>query len=91
MKLCVALGGVKQASHLLKYDSTLGKFDADVKSVSPHKILLSISAVFWRKSSGVNLGIKSSRKDLRMRAHMSSLKITFAASKVRNLPFLSSL
>eukprot|EP00879_Flechtneria_rotunda_P000055 GHRR01000085.1.p1 GENE.GHRR01000085.1~~GHRR01000085.1.p1 ORF type:complete len:398 (+),score=109.04 GHRR01000085.1:49-1194(+) len=24
-------GGVKQASHLLKYDSTLGKFDADVK------------------------------------------------------------
>lgn len=24
-------GGVKQASHLLKYDSTLGIFDADVK------------------------------------------------------------
>jgi glyceraldehyde-3-phosphate dehydrogenase (NADP+) (phosphorylating) len=26
-------GGVKQASHLLKYDSTLGTFDADVKPV----------------------------------------------------------
>lgn len=26
-------GGVKQASHLLKYDSTLGTFDADVKVV----------------------------------------------------------
>ncbi|KHN13412.1 Glyceraldehyde-3-phosphate dehydrogenase A, chloroplastic [Glycine soja] len=26
-------GGVKQASHLLKYDSTLGIFDADVKPV----------------------------------------------------------
>lgn len=24
-------GGVKQASHLLKYDSILGTFDADVK------------------------------------------------------------
>ena len=24
-------GGVKQASHLLKYDSILGQFDADVK------------------------------------------------------------
>ena len=24
-------GGVKQASHLLKYDSTLGTFDADIK------------------------------------------------------------
>lgn len=24
-------GGVKQASHLLKYDSTLGTFNADVK------------------------------------------------------------
>lgn len=26
-------GGVKQASHLLKYDSILGTFDADVKPV----------------------------------------------------------
>lgn len=26
-------GGVKQASHLLKYDSTLGTFNADVKVV----------------------------------------------------------
>ncbi|KAH9325656.1 hypothetical protein KI387_005834, partial [Taxus chinensis] len=26
-------GGVKQASHLLKYDSTLGTFEADVKAV----------------------------------------------------------
>lgn len=26
-------GGVKQASHLLKYDSTLGIFEADVKPV----------------------------------------------------------
>jgi glyceraldehyde-3-phosphate dehydrogenase (NADP+) (phosphorylating) len=31
-------GGVKQASHLLKYDSTLGKFDADVKIVDDSHI-----------------------------------------------------
>jgi glyceraldehyde-3-phosphate dehydrogenase (NADP+) (phosphorylating) len=31
-------GGVKQASHLLKYDSTLGKFDADVKIVDDKHI-----------------------------------------------------
>jgi hypothetical protein len=30
-KLYRHAGGVKQASHLLKYDSTLGKFDAEVK------------------------------------------------------------
>ena len=29
-------GGVKQASHLLKYDSILGTFDADVKKVRLH-------------------------------------------------------
>jgi glyceraldehyde-3-phosphate dehydrogenase (NADP+) (phosphorylating) len=26
-------GGIKQAAHLLKYDSMLGTFDADVKAV----------------------------------------------------------
>ncbi|ONK58699.1 uncharacterized protein A4U43_C09F15760 [Asparagus officinalis] len=31
-------GGVKQASHLLKYDSTLGIFDADVKPASDTSI-----------------------------------------------------
>ncbi|CAB4275543.1 unnamed protein product [Prunus armeniaca] len=31
-------GGVKQASHLLKYDSTLGIFDADVKPVGDNGI-----------------------------------------------------
>lgn len=31
-------GGVKQASHLLKYDSTLGKFDAEVKIVDDSHI-----------------------------------------------------
>jgi len=31
-------GGVKQASHLLKYDSTLGKFDAEVKVVDDSNI-----------------------------------------------------
>jgi glyceraldehyde-3-phosphate dehydrogenase (NADP+) (phosphorylating) len=31
-------GGVKQASHLLKYDSTLGKFDAEVKVVDDSHI-----------------------------------------------------
>lgn len=29
--LCPTAGGVKQASHLLKYDSTLGTFQADVE------------------------------------------------------------
>lgn len=28
-------GGVKQASHLLKYDSTMGTFDAEVKVRGP--------------------------------------------------------
>jgi hypothetical protein len=32
-------GGVKQASHLLKYDSMLGIFDADVKPVGDGKVL----------------------------------------------------
>lgn len=31
-------GGVKQASHLLKYDSMLGTFDADVKIASDNTI-----------------------------------------------------
>jgi len=31
-------GGVKQASHLLKYDSILGTFDADVKPVGSNVI-----------------------------------------------------
>ena len=31
-------GGVKQASHLLKYDSTLGTFDADVRIVDDSTI-----------------------------------------------------
>lgn len=31
-------GGVKQASHLLKYDSTLGTFNADVKVVDDSHI-----------------------------------------------------
>ncbi|MQL05371.1 hypothetical protein EI015_25110, partial [Escherichia coli] len=31
-------GGIKQASHLLKYDSTLGIFDADVKPVGDNGI-----------------------------------------------------
>ncbi|KAI4342183.1 hypothetical protein MLD38_026834 [Melastoma candidum] len=31
-------GGVKQASHLLKYDSTLGTFEADVKAVGTDAI-----------------------------------------------------
>ncbi len=38
-------GGVKQASHLLKYDSTLGTFNADIKCAPPHlcPILLSLA------------------------------------------------
>lgn len=31
-------GGVKQASHLLKYDSTMGTFDADVQIVDDDHI-----------------------------------------------------
>ncbi|KAK9817876.1 hypothetical protein WJX72_003537 [[Myrmecia] bisecta] len=31
-------GGVKQASHLLKYDSTLGSFNADVRVVDDHTL-----------------------------------------------------
>ncbi|KAE8705079.1 Glyceraldehyde-3-phosphate dehydrogenase A [Hibiscus syriacus] len=35
-------GGVKQASHLLKYDSTLGIFDADVQPVGTDGISVSV-------------------------------------------------
>ncbi|CAL5228152.1 g11232 [Coccomyxa viridis] len=31
-------GGVKQASHLLKYDSTLGTFDADIKVIDDNHV-----------------------------------------------------
>ena len=44
-------GGVKQASHLLKYDSTLGTFDADVKIVDDSTISV----------NGKNIKIVSSR------------------------------
>ncbi|KAL6747203.1 chloroplast glyceraldehyde-3-phosphate dehydrogenase [Haematococcus lacustris] len=44
-------GGVKQASHLLKYDSTLGTFDADVKVVDDSTISV----------NGKNIKVVSSR------------------------------
>jgi glyceraldehyde-3-phosphate dehydrogenase (NADP+) (phosphorylating) len=47
-------GGVKQASHLLKYDSTLGKFDADVKVVDDSTISV----------NGKNIKVVSSRDPL---------------------------
>lgn len=47
-------GGVKQASHLLKYDSTLGKFDAEVKIVDDATLAV----------NGKNIKIVSSRDPL---------------------------
>lgn len=47
-------GGVKQASHLLKYDSTLGTFNADVKVVDDKTISV----------DGKNIVIVSSRDPL---------------------------
>jgi hypothetical protein len=44
-------GGVKQASHLLKYDSTLGKFDAEVKIVDDSTLSV----------NGKNIKVVSSR------------------------------
>ncbi len=44
-------GGVKQASHLLKYDSTLGTFNADVKVVDDKTIAV----------NGKNIAVVSSR------------------------------
>ena len=44
-------GGVKQAAHLLKYDSTLGKFDAEVKIVDDATLSV----------NGKNIKIVSSR------------------------------
>jgi glyceraldehyde-3-phosphate dehydrogenase (NADP+) (phosphorylating) len=44
-------GGVKQASHLLKYDSTLGKFGADVKIVDDSTLAV----------NGKNIKVVSSR------------------------------
>jgi glyceraldehyde-3-phosphate dehydrogenase (NADP+) (phosphorylating) len=49
-------GGVKQASHLLKYDSTLGKFDADVKIVDDTHISV----------NGKSIRIVSSRDPLQL-------------------------
>jgi glyceraldehyde-3-phosphate dehydrogenase (NADP+) (phosphorylating) len=44
-------GGVKQASHLLKYDSTLGKFNAEVKVVDDSTLQV----------NGKNIKVVSSR------------------------------
>lgn len=44
-------GGVKQACHLLKYDTTLGKFSADVKAVDDKTISM----------NGKNITVVSSR------------------------------
>ncbi|KAF5840033.1 glyceraldehyde-3-phosphate dehydrogenase [Dunaliella salina] len=44
-------GGVKQASHLLKYDTTLGKFPADVKAVDEKTLSV----------NGKNIAVVSSR------------------------------
>ena len=44
-------GGVKQAAHLLKYDTTLGKFGADVKAVDDKTISV----------NGKNITVVSSR------------------------------
>nr|ACA35006.1 glyceraldehyde-3-phosphate dehydrogenase [Dunaliella salina] len=44
-------GGVKQASHLLKYDTTLGKFSADVKAVDEKTLSV----------NGKNIAVVSSR------------------------------
>jgi len=44
-------GGVKQAAHLLKYDTTLGKFSADVKAVDDKTISV----------NGKNIAVVSSR------------------------------
>jgi glyceraldehyde-3-phosphate dehydrogenase (NADP+) (phosphorylating) len=49
-------GGVKQASHLLKYDSTLGTFNADVKIVDDKTISV----------DGKNITIVSSRDPLQL-------------------------
>ena len=40
-------GGVKQASHLLKYDSTLGTFNANVECVPP---LHDAAVLAWLKT-----------------------------------------
>ena len=47
-------GGVKQAAHLLKYDSTLGKFGADVKVVDDSTLAV----------NGKNIKVVSSRDPL---------------------------
>ena len=49
-------GGVKQASHLLKYDSTLGKFNADVKIVDDSTLAV----------NGKNIKIVSARDPLKL-------------------------
>jgi len=49
-------GGVKQASHLLKYDSTLGVFDADVKIVDDTHIAV----------NGRSIEVVSSRDPLQL-------------------------
>jgi glyceraldehyde-3-phosphate dehydrogenase (NADP+) (phosphorylating) len=47
-------GGVKQASHLLKYDSTLGTFNAEVKVIDDKTLAV----------NGKNIAIVSSRDPL---------------------------
>jgi glyceraldehyde-3-phosphate dehydrogenase/erythrose-4-phosphate dehydrogenase len=51
-------GGVKQASHLLKYDSTLGKFDADVKIVDDSHISINGKKVSSRSYGSGQLPVR---------------------------------
>ncbi|KAH1206621.1 Glyceraldehyde-3-phosphate dehydrogenase A, chloroplastic [Glycine max] len=55
-------GGVKQASHLLKYDSTLGIFDADVKPVGD---IISIDGKVIKVVSDHNPGLGNRLGDRR--------------------------
>ena len=73
-------GGVKQASHLVKYDSVLGTFEADVQIVDDTHISV----------DGKKIEIVSSRDPLQLPwkkwASTSSLKVPVSLLTPRVLP-----
>ena len=60
-------GGVKQASHLLKYDSTMGTFDAEVK-------VRRAGAARWGGSGGAGSARQRGADKARTRAHVHGLR-----------------
>ncbi|WMV13678.1 hypothetical protein MTR67_007063 [Solanum verrucosum] len=83
-------GGVMQASHLLKYESTLGIFDADVKPVGTDGIFVDgklIKAISDRNPINLPWKVFVNREVL---ASISKLKVLITAPEKGDIPTWTS-